>query len=181
MARFLHKFNTNDEFLSAYTGESYIEPWVSHTVDVNRVNYNKVHGPTIEVGSYYHDDEWHVLWSVHANNGEMSCEDLFHWSRMSNYYLQGNAELKIQIIDLNGNIIYGPDDDQYFGSVPYNSSFSTASTECEVSDYYMNYFIEHPISGQPTPSFDYVYDTTTGTFHPDLDGCTIRCCWLLSK
>ena len=31
MPKFLHKFNTADEFKAAYNGEGYREPWVSYT------------------------------------------------------------------------------------------------------------------------------------------------------
>lgn len=43
MPRYLHKFQTENEFVSAYSGEDYIEPWVSVTVESDeRVDYNKV-------------------------------------------------------------------------------------------------------------------------------------------
>ena len=44
MGIFLHKFETQNEFVSAYTGQEYIEPWVSYTEENEEVNYNK---PTV--------------------------------------------------------------------------------------------------------------------------------------
>ena len=41
MARYIHLFETEDGFNTVYNGEGYKEPWVSLTMDVGRVNYNK--------------------------------------------------------------------------------------------------------------------------------------------
>lgn len=44
MKRYLHKFENENDFTSAYTGEAYHEPWVSYTTDEqvgNHVNYNR--------------------------------------------------------------------------------------------------------------------------------------------
>lgn len=39
--KYLHLFETVSDFLDAYEGESYEEPWVSFTKQLNRVEYNK--------------------------------------------------------------------------------------------------------------------------------------------
>lgn len=39
--KYLHLFETVSDFLDAYNGESYEEPWVSFTKQSNRVEYNK--------------------------------------------------------------------------------------------------------------------------------------------
>ena len=41
MAQYLHLFETENEFTSAYTGENYNEPWVSYTEETEKVDYNK--------------------------------------------------------------------------------------------------------------------------------------------
>lgn len=41
MAQYLHLFETENEFTSAYTGENYNEPWVSYTEENEKVKYNK--------------------------------------------------------------------------------------------------------------------------------------------
>ena len=41
MAQYLRLFDTVNEFNSAYTGEEYIEPWVSYTEENEHVDYNK--------------------------------------------------------------------------------------------------------------------------------------------
>lgn len=37
----INLFQTNAEFLSAYTGTSYVEPWVSYTMETSGIAYNK--------------------------------------------------------------------------------------------------------------------------------------------
>lgn len=41
MGKYIHLFETNNEFVSAYSGENYLEPWVSYTEQTDDVNYNK--------------------------------------------------------------------------------------------------------------------------------------------
>lgn len=41
MGVYIHLFKTENEFTSAYTGESYHEPWVSYTEENEKVKYNK--------------------------------------------------------------------------------------------------------------------------------------------
>ena len=41
MSKYTHLFNTNDQFVSAYTGTGYTEPWVSYTIESSGVSYNK--------------------------------------------------------------------------------------------------------------------------------------------
>ena len=41
MSKYLHYFETVNEFNSAYTGEAYKEPWASYTEENDKVNYNK--------------------------------------------------------------------------------------------------------------------------------------------
>ena len=52
MPRYLHKFETTEEFVSAYTGQDYIEPWVSLISESGQVNYNKI----IDLEIYYTND-----------------------------------------------------------------------------------------------------------------------------
>lgn len=39
--KYIHEFQNNTEFENYYFGQNYIEPHVSLTVDVNRLDYNK--------------------------------------------------------------------------------------------------------------------------------------------
>ena len=41
MAKHLHLFDTEADFSAVYKGEGYVEPWVSYTDDVARVDYDK--------------------------------------------------------------------------------------------------------------------------------------------
>ncbi len=41
MGRFLHKFQTESEFIEAYNGEEYHKPWVSLVKETEDVEYNK--------------------------------------------------------------------------------------------------------------------------------------------
>lgn len=49
MAIHLRDFMTQDEFLSAYTGGDYVEPWVAYIEETSSVSYNKVFVTGIEV------------------------------------------------------------------------------------------------------------------------------------
>ena len=40
MAKYIHRFNTTQEFENAYDGDKYIEPWVSYTRESGQVDYN---------------------------------------------------------------------------------------------------------------------------------------------
>ena len=40
MAKYLHRYLTETDFNADYNGEAYIEPWVSYTEDIERVDYN---------------------------------------------------------------------------------------------------------------------------------------------
>lgn len=39
--KYIHEFQNNTEFENYYFGQNYIEPHVSLTVDVDRLDYNK--------------------------------------------------------------------------------------------------------------------------------------------
>ena len=41
MGKYLHLFDTENEFISAYTGDEYIEPWVSYCLENSGVSFNK--------------------------------------------------------------------------------------------------------------------------------------------
>lgn len=47
MAKYIHRFNTTQEFENAYDGDKYIEPWVSYTRENEQVDYNH-HIPPME-------------------------------------------------------------------------------------------------------------------------------------
>ena len=49
MAINLRKFELEDEFISAYTGDEYIEPWVSYVQETTEVAYNKIRLRWIEI------------------------------------------------------------------------------------------------------------------------------------
>lgn len=41
MAKYIHLFQTDQEFEDAYFGEEYLEPWVSYTVESDNIGMNK--------------------------------------------------------------------------------------------------------------------------------------------
>lgn len=45
--KYIHVFDTDNEFVSAYTGSDYLEPWVSATIETSGVAYNKMQCPDI--------------------------------------------------------------------------------------------------------------------------------------
>ena len=45
MGKYLHLYHTQEQFETAYDGSDYLEPWVSFTEDVERVDYNKQQTP----------------------------------------------------------------------------------------------------------------------------------------
>lgn len=47
MAKYIHIFNTTQEFENAYDGDKYIEPWVSYTRENEQVYYNH---PMLPIG-----------------------------------------------------------------------------------------------------------------------------------
>ena len=40
MSKYIHLYDTENEFDEAYNGDGYLEPWVSYTKDIDRVDYN---------------------------------------------------------------------------------------------------------------------------------------------
>lgn len=83
--KYLHKFNTVSEFDTVYSGENYIEPWVSYTVENQVVNYNKIVDPT---NGYEYVDlglPSGTLWAT-KNIGANTASDkgtLFAWGEIS--------------------------------------------------------------------------------------------------
>lgn len=49
MGPYIHLFDTEAEFNAAYNGNDYVEPWVSYTVQSDRVDYNKKGSPYLSV------------------------------------------------------------------------------------------------------------------------------------
>ena len=49
MAIYLRDFETHDEFISAYTGGEYVEPWVSYVEETKEVAFNKTQLLKIEI------------------------------------------------------------------------------------------------------------------------------------
>ena len=41
MARYIHLYNTDSDFSGVYYGDDYNEPWLSFTIEAERINYNK--------------------------------------------------------------------------------------------------------------------------------------------
>ena len=50
MQDYLHLFESQSAFSSAYTGEEYHEPWVSYTMETSAVTYNKKHLDLVDLG-----------------------------------------------------------------------------------------------------------------------------------
>lgn len=53
MGKHIHLYSTEQEFEADYNGTGYTEPWVSLTLDVDRVDYNKGDEPGPIVCDYY--------------------------------------------------------------------------------------------------------------------------------
>lgn len=82
MAKYLHRFDSENEFQAAYNGEDYLEPWVSYTEETSAVTYNKVHinYQFVDMGS-----SSGILWAdrnVGAVNIE-DCGDRFAWAEVT--------------------------------------------------------------------------------------------------
>ena len=84
MGDYLHLFETENEFQSAYTGESYREPWVSYTKQAERVDYNKAHWKPNANGHEYVDLGLPsgTLWATHNVGAQAITDkgDNFSWS-----------------------------------------------------------------------------------------------------
>lgn len=52
MGKYLHLYSTEQEFDADYNGAAYLEPWVSLTLDVDRVDYNKGPLPPPDPSTY---------------------------------------------------------------------------------------------------------------------------------
>ena len=56
--KYIHVFDSDNEFVSAYTGSDYLEPWVSATIETSGVAYNKfILRPIgyIQAGNFYNN------------------------------------------------------------------------------------------------------------------------------
>ena len=113
---YTHLFETNAQFNAAYTGDSYIEPWVSYTRESNTVAYNK---PDPTNGHPYVDLGLPsgTLWAT-CNVGASSPEE------SGNYYAWGDPREKDDW-----------DDDNYlWGNPTTKYNYTDGLTELETED-----------------------------------------------
>ena len=81
MAKYIHKFDTENAFNTAYNGEDYAEPWVSYTNETEgqeHVDYNKV------------IPFFQTFWTEIGNTGRMPDKVLFNYGSQEPGY-GGNA------------------------------------------------------------------------------------------
>ena len=158
MAQFLHLFETENEFTSAYTGENYNEPWVSYTEETEKVDYNHKNYITI----IDHDNFVTII----GPNETLTCEEL--------YQLMGEpahtswCDFGIEVFNQAGQKIFSGF--TYVGDSPH------PATACEKIDFYWN---TNPLISGDNPV--YIYDTTNEEFYEGLRGCTIRIGWKCYK
>lgn len=113
----LRKFETIDEFTSAYTGDGYIEPWVSYTEENGGTNYNKANWAKIDLNRW--SDE---LWDAMVDYG-----DTFDNSEDSIYYVKHRGSSEEVVYEGGpGYIRYGTEE---FYNVRQSSCDSAVSFE----------------------------------------------------
>ena len=96
--KFTHKFDTNADFLSAYYGPNYTEPWVSYTESEKRIDYNY-----LDTNGYEYVDlglPSGTLWAT-CNVGASSPEEV------GGYYAWG------EVVEKTGNNAYASDWSDY--------------------------------------------------------------------
>ena len=80
MRKYLHKFNTEAAFDTAYNGEDYHEPWVSLVAENGQVNYNK----KIEIEYVDLGLPSGTLWATHylGATEDNPSGDLYYWGEI---------------------------------------------------------------------------------------------------
>lgn len=68
MGRYVHKFITNSEYESFTNGESYIEPFVSYTVEKDEVDYNPEHAKFIPL-TFKIISAGNIVWQLNNAQG----------------------------------------------------------------------------------------------------------------
>ena len=89
----LRKFELHEDFVDAYNGDEYIEPWVSYTKEEGGVNYNKSNWARIDLNR----------WNDGQNNAIVDYGDDFDNSVNSTYFVKYSGS--DEEIEYNG----GPD------------------------------------------------------------------------
>lgn len=187
MAKFLHKFDTDVQFESAYTGDTYEEPWVSYTVETREVNFN--YKPTITIKSAGAlDESYNPIWLegrsfnlTKYDDGEetywytnLTCEDF--WSCLApGLQVFGRFSNHMAVFKYyNTGAHTDGDNVSLKDQVSYESSLE--STACENLDN-INYGVRNHES-------DYGYDSETHVlyiYNPDLVDGEIGFQWSATK
>ena len=114
MAEYIHLFQTEAEFTSAYTND-YHEPWVSYTVETSAITFNKEQLPegAVDLGL-----PSGTLWAT-CNVGASSPEE------PGNYYAWG---------ELSGKSDYSPGTYKFGSASPFSKYDTDGKTELELED-----------------------------------------------
>ena len=129
---FLHLFETEEAFESAYTGDYYHEPWVSYVREGKQVDYNK--GPidykkeylTFEILS-----DGDIIWLT--NDAEHSQKTIQYSINGGDWHSITNSEGEgIHISVLSGDEIYFRGDNTRYGAdVPTSAYYSYFGSTCD--------------------------------------------------
>ena len=115
MGKYIHLFETNNEFISAYTGDDYLEPWVSYTEQTDDVNYNKslletpltfeiISAGTIQMSTWFFDDSHTFMYKKNGDEWEE------YDSSTNNYTaITVNPGDRVQFKSNYGYVPYGDD------------------------------------------------------------------------
>lgn len=105
MIKYVHYFDTNEEFLAKYNSSAYTAPWVSYTKENGDINYNK--SQSIEIGGF----EWSTVNVGAANPWEPGL--YFQWADESGY-------TSSQVGSGEGKKYFDDTDYKYNGPSKYN-------------------------------------------------------------
>ena len=97
--KFIHRFDTVDDFERDYNGTGYTEPWVSYTEEQGRVNYNKANWARIDLN----------VWEQNPpGNAIVEYGDSFDNSENSVYYVKyAGSSVEVEYEGGPGYILYG--------------------------------------------------------------------------
>lgn len=112
MGKYIHLYSTEQEFEADYNGAAYIEPWVSLTLDVDRVDYNKTPVPPtpVDPSTYPFTIEalgnGNIVWNIGSKSLQYSMDDGETWETFTSP-LAVSAGDKVQFKGTNSSSFFG--------------------------------------------------------------------------